>query len=303
MKTAIVSGANGFVGNAVIKELLSNHYSVQGLFHNDVSRLENHPRLKLVKYSADKVNLLNNKLESSDIFYHFAWRGISGPERYDYNIQLQNIKQTIEILKMAKKIGCRRFVCAGSIVEYEALAAAHVNGNRPGTEYVYGAGKLAAHMMCKYVASEIGIDLLWGVITNTYGPGEISKRLVNTTLRKLINGEIPKFTSATQNYDFVYIDDVARAFRLIGERGVPFSEYIIGSSNPGQLKTFLSEMNHAVSPNIHFEYGDISFTGVGLPIEIFDCSKTEVDTGFKADVPFGEGVLRTFNWLKNHAPL
>ena len=42
-----------------------------------------------------------------------------------------------------------------------------------------------------------------------------------------------------QNYDFVYIDDVARAFRLIGEKGKPFHEYVIGSGNAKPLKNFL----------------------------------------------------------------
>ena len=59
----------------------------------------------------------------------------------------------------------------------------------------------------------------------------------------------PQFTAGTQNYDFVYIDDVARAFRLIGEKGKPFHEYLIGSSTARPLKEFLLEMK-APSPRI-----------------------------------------------------
>lgn len=161
----------------------------------------------------------------------------------------------------------------------------------------FTGAKLAAHIMCKCIASDIGIDLLWGIITNAYGPGEISRRLINTALRKIINGETPRFTSATQNYDFVYIDDVARAFRLIGEKGVPFSEYLIGSSNARPLKDYLMEMNQIVAKDMDFVYGDIPFSGTNLPIDTFDTKKIKNDTGFVAELPFKEGVKRTFAWL------
>ena len=44
------------------------------------------------------------------------------------------------------------------------------------------------------------------MITNAYGVGERSPRMVNTTIQKCIRGEAPQFTAGTQNYDFVYID-------------------------------------------------------------------------------------------------
>jgi nucleoside-diphosphate-sugar epimerase len=150
--------------------------------------------------------------------------------------------------------------------------------------------------MCKSVAAEIGIDLIWAMITNAYGVGERSPRLVNSTIQKCIRGESPKFTAGTQNYDFVYIDDVARAFRLIGQNGKPFCEYLIGSSNAKPLKDFLMEMKAAIAPELDFIFGDVPFTGVNLSLEKFDCSRTEADTGFKAEINFEEGCRRTRDW-------
>ena len=94
--------------------------------------------------------------------------------------------------------------------------------------YIYGMGKHIAHCMCKSVATNIGIDLLWPMISNAYGVGELSPRFVNTTLRKIINGETLQFTAATQNYDFVYVSDVAQAFYKVAINGKPFCEYMIG---------------------------------------------------------------------------
>lgn len=133
---------------------------------------------------------------------------------------------------------------------------------------------------------------------STYGPGEKSARLVNTALQKCMRGEAPQFTAGTQNYDFVYIDDVARAFRLIAENGKPFHEYLIGSGRAKPLKEFLQEMRQAVAPELEFRFGDIPFTGINLPLEKFDCSATEADTGFRAEVSFAEGCRKTYAWWK-----
>lgn len=122
--------------------------------------------------------------------------------------------------------------------------------------------------------------------------------MVNTTIRKCIKMEPPKFTAGMQNYDFVYIDDVARAFRLIGERGKPFNEYVIGSGNARPLKEFLMEMKEAIAPEVEFIFGAVPFTGANQPLEDFDCSQIEKDTGFKAEVSFAEGCRKTMEWLK-----
>src|SRR5665647_1740214 len=105
--------------------------------------------------------------------------------------------------------------------------------------------------------------------------------MLNTTIRKIIRNEPLQFTTGTQNYDFVYVDDVARAFRLIGEKGKPFHEYLIGSSTARPLREFLLEMKASIAPDLNFVFGDIPFTGIDLPLEKFDCSTTEKDTSFR----------------------
>ena len=299
MKKVIVSGANGFVGGALVKELVNNNIQVIALDmegHND-----NLPKSELVEFhpfSLDNSEQVKNVIKDRDFdaFFHFAWAGSAGEARANTELQLKNAQWTVDCLRLAKDLGCNRFINAGSIMELETIKAAFNEGNKPGLGYIYGSGKLVAHTMCKSVAANIGIDLVWAMITNAYGVGERSPRMVNTTIQKCIRGESPQFTAGTQNYDFVYIDDVARAFRLIGEKGKPFCEYLIGSSNAKPLKEFLLEMKESIAPELDFIFGDIPFTGVNQPLEDFDCSKTERDTGFKAEISFGEGCRRTRDW-------
>lgn len=299
MKKVIVTGANGFVGGALTRELVNQGIEVIALDmegHNN--NLPDSELVTFYPFSLDKAAELKDRFadRDCDTFYHFAWAGSAGAARADTALQLQNAQWTVDCLRLAKELGCSRFVNAGSIMELETMKAVFTAENKPGLGYIYGSGKLVAHAMCKSVAADIGIDLVWAMITNAYGVGERSPRMVNTTIQKCIRGEEPQFTAGTQNYDFVYIDDVARAFRLIGENGKPFCEYLIGSSNAKPLKEFLLEMKEAIAPELDFIFGDIPFTGVNQPLEDFDCSKTEADTGFRAEISFGEGCRRTRDW-------
>lgn len=301
MRSVIISGANGFVGGALVRELLRYDYEIYALDREGCNNnLPQDERVHFVPCDLAEMASLTKKLPQRDYdsFFHFAWVGSAGPARADTKLQLQNAQWTVDSLRVAKKLGCERFLCAGSIMEHETMAAAYTQGNKPGMGYIYGGGKLIAHVMCMSVAVEIGIDLIWPEITNAYGVGERSPRMINTTIQKCIRGEAPQFTAGTQNYDFVYVDDVARAFRLIGEKGKPFHEYLIGSSTAQPLKEFLLEMQAAIAPELKFQFGDIPFTGIDLPLSKFDCSQTEADTGFRAEISFAEGCRRTMDWWK-----
>lgn len=301
MKKVIVSGSNGFIGSAVVKELVAQGIEIIALCKpGNHENLPKSPIIRCVPMELENLAPLTARLagENCDTFFHFAWSGSAGSARADTALQLKNAEWTVECLRLAKDLRCKRFVCAGSIMEHETIAAAFTAGNKPGLGYIYGSGKLVAHTMCKSVAANIGIDLVWAEITNAYGAGEHSPRFINSTLRKVLNGEPLQFTTGTQNYDFVYIDDVARAFRLIGEKGKPFCEYIIGSSHAKPLREFILEMKAAVAPDHDFIFGNVPFTGTNLPLSVFDCSKTEEDTGFKATVSFAEGCRKTLKWLK-----
>lgn len=296
----IVTGANGFIGSNTVNYLLSQGVQVIALCHDGHSNhLQPSKLLQVLPFSLENIADAEKLLAKGDydIFYHFAWKGSAGPQRADTKLQLANAQWTVEALELAYRLGCKRFVCAGSIMEHETIAAAFTQGNRPGMGYIYGGGKLIAHVMCMSVAAKLGIELVWPEITNAYGVGELSPRMVNTTIRKCIKGESPQFTAGTQNYDFVYIDDVARAFYLIGKNGKPFHEYLIGSSTARPLKEFLLEMKQSIAPDLDFIFGDIPFTGTNLPLSVFDCSQTEKDTGFKAEISFAEGTKRTRDWL------
>lgn len=302
MKSVIITGADGFVGSYTVKKFIDEGIEVTAVDIADKpNRLKIDENLTYVKCNVSDIQMMEDMIPAGeyDTFIHFAWRGSAGKERNDYNLQMRNALDTVECMRLAGRLGCRRFLCAGSIMEYEAVSSVHAQGSRPGMGYIYGMGKHIAHCLCKSVAADIGIELVWPIITNAYGEGEYSPRFVNTTIRKIINREPLKFTAATQNYDFVYVTDVARAFYMIAENGKPFCEYMIGSSNARPLKEFIIEMQEELAPDMEPVFGDIPFTGINMPLSTFDTGDTERDCGFKAEISFAEGTRKTMQWLKS----
>jgi len=298
MKTAIVTGAGGFIGRAVVKELLDHNIRVAAVTKpGSPAGLPSSPLLTVLPLDLGNIRALAEARMAADVFYHLAWAGSAGQARADPALQLQNVQWTLDCLHLAKETGCRRFITAGSIMEHEAAAAAYTPGHRPGPGNIYGGGKLAAQIMSASVAAGLGLDLVRAEITNAYGAGEKSPRFINSTIRKIMSGEELLFTAGTQIYDFVYITDVARAFHLIGRSGRPFCSYLIGSSRAKPLKDFLLEMKAAIAPDRDFIFGGLSYDGVSLPLEKFDCAMTERDTGFRAEIGFAEGVGLTRDWL------
>lgn len=301
MQKVIITGADGFVGSNTVTHFLKEGCEVLALdIGPEPKRLKVTDRLTYMQCDISDINGMMKKIPQGvyDTFVHFAWAGSAGPTRVDYNLQMQNALTTVECMKAAKQLCCTRFVCAGSIMEYEVEAAIHKQGSKPGMAYIYGMGKHVAHCMCKSVAADIGIELLWPMITNAYGIGEFSPRFVNTTLRKIINNEKLEFTSGTQNYDFVYVSDVAKAFYLVAKNGKPFCEYMIGSGNAKPLKEFIVEMVSACSDTAVPHFGDVSFTGTNMPLSTFDISNIRNDCGFEPEVSFAEGTKMTMEWLK-----
>lgn len=301
MKKAIVTGANGFVGRALVKCLLSEGYEVFAVVRGETSFFEDMNNVMPIVCDLRNISSLPKLLPSEkiDVFFHLAWAGSAKQsERTDYQLQIQNLQGTIEALKVSASLSCNRFISSGSIMEEELNLILHKNQALPGMSYIYGAAKQAAHGFLLPLAVELGVELLWTQITNTYGVGERSERMVISTLKKCIRGECPTFTAATQNYDFIYIDDVAKAFCAIAEKGIPFSNYIIGSGQAKALKEFLLEMQQSVAPELDFIFGDIPFTGVNLPVSSFNTDSLKKDTGFDPTISFSEGCARTYRWLE-----
>ena len=125
MKKAVVTGANGFVGSYLCRKLAQEGVEFYAVVKDIEENIDNIRELKgatIIYCDLSDIESLAEKISDRDIdvFYHFAWIGSAGPLRMDENVQLQNALWTAQALRTADKMGCKKFVNAGSIMPRHA---------------------------------------------------------------------------------------------------------------------------------------------------------------------------------------
>ena len=303
MENVIVTGANGFIGKTLVNALLEKGYHVVALDIRFDDVLEDDERVTCVSVMNKEVATLADEIPHQEYrcFFHLAWAGTSGPARADYAVQLNNVKLACDYIKLCGEIGCKRGVYASSINEMETYEYLQSDDIEPAGGYIYGTGKLAAHLMGETVAKINGIEFIPVIITNIYGVGEKSARMIYTSINKLVHKEHCSFTAGYQTYDFIYITDAINSIIAVAEKGKAFNRYYIGSGEPKPLREFLLEMRDIVDPEAELGLGDIPFKGVDISYDQFDLKKVELDTGYRNEVPFAEGIRMTAEYVRGEA--
>ena len=122
MKKVLVTGAAGFIGKSLVKELIDRGTEVYAVVNNsrlDTSGIQT-DMLHIIQCDLSRDTSGIEALEDKgiDVVYHLAWRGSYGPERCDISIQLGNVKMGMDCFKAAEKAGCQKFIAAGTISEF-----------------------------------------------------------------------------------------------------------------------------------------------------------------------------------------
>jgi len=307
MKKVIITGASGFIGSA-----LTNFFAFEGIKvfaivrneNSNIARINKNENIEIIYCDLSEVVKLDELIPDRDIdvFYHLAWSGVADANINKYNSQINNIKYTCECVDLCKKISCKAFVFASSIWEYEGYKT--MNELDPvKLSSLYSSAKIASNYMARTLCNNYDIKYNRVIITNIYGPGEISTRLINTTIRKLLNNEETQFTDSRQTYDFMYIDDAVKAFYYIGLYGVNNKSYYLGSFNPRPLKEFLYIIKNCIDEEIELGIGKSKQSGIYLDYNMFDLYAIKEDTGFEPKTSFEEGIKRTIKWIKSQKEL
>ena len=173
MKKAIVTGANGFVGTAVCKELSEQGVEVIAIVRRPdelFSDIGKNYGFRIVYADLSNFRNLADFITDRDVdvFYHFAWVGSAGTLRGDADVQIKNVQYTCDTVRACSDMGCKRFVFASSIMEYE-IEATMATDVTPGLNTLYCSAKVAADYMARTLAGSLGVDYIRAVISNIYG--------------------------------------------------------------------------------------------------------------------------------------
>lgn len=301
---AIITGATGFVGRALLRRLLADGWKVTAIVRSEKNLIlpEAEQQLQIIISDLSQISKLQKDdfwyLDENTLFFHFAWDGTSGNERAEEKKQLDNVGYACDALNLAVRLKCKKFINAGSIMEYEAINCILCGNGQPGMGYIYSSAKLSADIMLRAKALKYNIEYNNAVISNIYGPGEKSARFLNTLLRKMLINESMELTEGCQEYDFIYIDDAIEGIKLVAERGVPFWAYYIGNDKTRKLREFILDMKETLGSQSDLLFGKVASPKVTLDYGTIGAKKLS-ELGFTPKISFQEGVLRTKKWVES----
>ncbi len=293
MKSVIITGANGFLGSAFVERFYRDGYRIFALVkdgNEDISSIEG--KCEII-FSELTDSALEEKLQAArgSVFYHFAWQGVNGADKANVFVQQNNITMALRCAELAKKLGCVKFLCAGTVAENAVKSLPHLTNVSGGM--LYGAAKHSAHVLLETYCKTVGLDFVWMQFSNIYGPNNRTGNLIGYTVGCLNRGEAAMFGPAEQPYDFIYVDDLIEAAYRLGVMPTSRQCYFIGSGEPRILKEYLTEVGRLMGRSDLIRTGTRPDDGIVYDFGMFDISPLVSEVGSFVRTNFRDGILRT----------
>ena len=294
MKKAVITGATGSVGRAIIDKLVQENVDVTVLYHDGSKRIDSVPTNRLIKKircSLDEMKDFTPSENDFDVFYHLAWAGTTGAARDDAELQLKNIEYTLDAVNLAKRMGCRKFIGAGSQAEY-GLCDKPLTPDTPTFPFTsYGIAKLAASRLGMLHCRNLGIDFAWIRILSVYGKYDPENSVIKSAIRKFTANEKAEFSKGEQLWDFLSARDAATAFYLVGgDDKHKEKTYCLGSGKAAPLREYIEKIHELCGSNSEIDFGAIPYSSNQVMFLQADISELTHDTGFVPSVSFESGI-------------
>ena len=299
MEKYLITGASGFIGKNLIKKLAEDKenyiYAVVRGKESDVSEFSGLENVKIEYCELDKIQELENVFATEYIktFIHLAWEGSTGAKRADCDIQMKDAIAAVKAYEIAEKLGCDKFMCAGTISERvldQLEDLENVSQNM-----VYALAKQTTYNLLNVKSKTFKTKLVWMQFSNVFGPGNMSGNLISYTVKEINEGRIPEFGSGMQPYNFIYIDDLINAILCLTDGKLRKQKYFLGSGEVRKLKDYLLAIPKALGKDVALGIGKRADDGIYYKEEWFDISDLKEDTDYENKVSFEEGIIRNFS--------
>ncbi len=293
MRKIIITGATSMLGIALTEVAVREGVEVYAIVRKDTKRQDriiSSPLVHVIYGSLENLEEVEGLPEDGDVLYHFAWAGTVKATRDNPEIHEQNIRYTLEAVKLAKRAGCHRFVGAGSQAEYGPVYDRIDENTRFAPVISYGIAKYAAGIMSRKLCESNGMDHVWGRIFSVYGPHDNEDTMLDYAIKSWSNGEIARFSSGLQTWNYLYETDAGEMFYRLGCDDVPSGTYFVANHESILLKEYIETLVRVYGADAKTELAPS--TSDNLPGLDVDMERTLNTLHFIPQISFEDGIKK-----------
>jgi UDP-glucose 4-epimerase len=293
---AVVTGGAGFIGSHMVDNLLAHGYRVRavdnlaGGHERNIAHLRSDPDFSFEKADIRRIDPGHALFYGVRHVFHFAGIGDIVPsiERPLEYISV-NVQGTVQVLECARRAAVTKFVYAASSSCY-GLAMTPTGEDHPiAAQYPYALSKYMGEEACFHWHKVYGLPVNSIRIFNAYGARVRTTGAYGAVFgvffrQKLAGKPYTVVGDGTQTRDFLYVTDVAEAFRLAAETERTGEIWNLGAGNPQSVNR-LVELLGGNKVYIPKRPGEPDCTWA-------DITKITRDLGWRPRVSFEDGVER-----------
>ena len=311
-KVLVIGGA-GFIGGFVVKELLKEPVKEVIIYDNFTrGKMENieeslkDPRCYIFPYGGDirEIDILDKAMEGVDYVFHLAAMWLLHCKDFPRTAFDVNIAGTFNVLEACVKHNVKKLIYSSSASVYGDAVEVPMTEEHPfNNKNFYGATKIAGEAMCTAFNDRYGLNVIGLRYMNVYGPGQdqhaVYSGVVPIMLNKIEAGESPIINGdGTQAYDFIYVEDVARANIAALKADVNFGYYNVGTGVQTTIKELCDTILELKNSNLEVIYKPYSADDARALVKnrIGSTEKAEKELGFKYKYSLREGLQKLIDW-------
>lgn len=304
MKRVFLTGAAGFIGAAVARRLVADGHHVAALVRPESSLWRLDPVLeRLHMIQGSLANQADYEPEligfRPDTVIHLGWHGSTKGKRNDPEQVRTNVAGSVDLFMAALRAGCKDFVGIGSQAEYARCTEPLTEESPTGPATLYGAAKLATHCLLDQLAALHEVRFTWLRLFSVYGPGDRDTSLVSYVITELLRGRRPAVSQAVHRWDYLYVDDAARAITMAAAARAP-GIYNVAHGSAEQLRDTILMIRDEINPQLPIGFGEADDAGSSMPLQ---ASVTKLNAlGWTPSMPLDAGLRRSIAWHASRLP-
>jgi len=296
----LLTGATGFIGSHLAKLLVREGQTVFAIIRPGSDRWRLHDVLdKLTVLELDLTDTLalaeQLRMVQPELCMHLAWRGWSGASAAEDNISSLSI--SLELIRTISRLGCRRFIVAGTCFEYDMLHDPLSERTPLRPHDLYGTCKSSLLQVGEQFSRLSGMQIVWPRIFYSYGPYEDERRLVPSVVLALLRGEPAHTTAGAQVRDYLHAEDIASAIWTVA-----CSEFVgavnVASGTPATVNEVIRDIGDLLGKPDLLRLGTLPYRS-GEPMVIrADTTILREQLGWSPQFELRSGLLHTIEWWK-----